>query len=151
MERISYQDIPKGMFEQLMSLEDFINQSGLPIKLLEMIRLRVSQLNRCAYCVDMHYKELKHTGESELRLSSLVVWNETHYFSKKEKAVLRFTEEVTILEKDGISDVAYNDISEYFDKQEIALLTLAIGQINTWTRLMKTFQFTPGNYQVKET
>ena len=92
MERITYSDIPEGMFDQLMQIEDFINKSGLEFPLLELMRLRVAQNNGCAYCVDMHYKELKNAGETELRLSSLCVWEETPYFSEKERAVLHFTD-----------------------------------------------------------
>ena len=150
MERISYQDIPAGMFEKLMSIEDMINHSSLDKQLLEIIKLRVSQINSCAYCVDMHYKELKHLGESELRMYSLSVWQETGYFSKKEQVVLDFTEKLTLVEKEGIPESVFQSLTHYFNKQEIAFLTLAIAQINTWTRLMKAFQFTPGNYSVRQ-
>ena len=150
MERIGYQDIPNGMFEKLMGLEALVNDSSLSMQLLEIIRLRVAQLNQCAYCVDMHHKELQHLGESDLRLYSLSVWKETDYFSQKEQWVLEFTERLTILGEEGISDVLFERLSQYFDKAEIALLTLAIAQINTWTRLMRTFRFKPGVYSVAQ-
>ena len=150
MERIKYQDIPKGMFENLMSTEDFINQSSLETRLLELIRLRVAQINGCAYCVDMHHKELKHLGETDLRLSSLCVWKEAPYFSKKEVAVLHLTDVLTKLNQDPLAEEVFNALAPHFNKKEICFLTLAISQINTWTRLMKTFKFKPGNYQVKE-
>jgi len=150
MERISYQDIPKGMFENLMSTENFINQSSLEIKLLELIRLRVAQKNGCAYCVDMHHKELKHLGETDLRLSSLCVWKETPYFSEKEMAALNLTDALTKMSRDPLPEEVFEVLTPHFSKEEICYLTLAIAQINTWTRLMKTFKFTPGNYQVKE-
>ena len=149
MERIGYQDIPSGMFEKLRSIEDMIDHSSLDKQLLEIIRLRASQINGCAYCVDMHYKELKQTGESALRMYSLSVWQETGYFSKKEQVVLDFTEKLTRMEQEGISESVFQSLTYYFDKQEIAFLTLAIAQINTWNRLMRTFQFTPGNYSVR--
>lgn len=148
MERISYQDIPSGMFESLMAVEAIINKSTIDFKLLELMRLRVAQLNGCAYCVDMHYKELKNSGESELRLSSLCVWQETPYFLERERVVLEFTEEVTNVQGSSISDKLFQTLLTHFDKPEISLLTLAVAQINTWTRLMKTFGFTPGNYQL---
>ena len=150
MERISYQDIPKGMFENLMSTENFINQSSLEIKLLELIRLRVAQKNGCAYCVDMHHKELIHLGETDLRLSSLCVWKETPYFSEKEMAALNLTDALTKMSRDPLPEKVFEVLTPHFSKEEICYLTLAISQINTWTRLMKTFKFTPGNYQVKE-
>ncbi|MEO0570296.1 MAG: carboxymuconolactone decarboxylase family protein [Bacteroidota bacterium] len=148
MERIGYQDIPSGIFEKLLALESLANDSGLEMKLLEIIRLRVAQLNGCAYCVDMHHKELQYLGESDLRLYSLGVWKETDYYSEKEKVVLEFTEKLTKLNEEGISDVLFEAVSQHFDKKEISFLTLAIAQINTWTRLMRTFQFTPGRYTV---
>ncbi|MEL6537379.1 MAG: carboxymuconolactone decarboxylase family protein [Bacteroidota bacterium] len=147
MERISYQDIPEGMFNKLMALEQAINNSGISIQLLEIIRLRVSQINGCAYCVDMHHKELKQAGETELRLSSLCVWRDTHYFSEQEQAVLEFTEKLTLVSQEGVPEGVYQQLSNHFDKAEIAFLSLAVTQINTWTRLMRTFRFTPGNYQ----
>lgn len=150
MERISYQNIPKGMFENLMSIERYINSSSLEIKLLELIRLRVAQKNGCAYCVDMHHKELKHLGETDLRLSSLCVWKETPYFSEKEMAALNLTEVLTKLSRDPLPETVFDSLTPHFIKEEICFLTLAISQINTWTRLMKTFKFTPGRYQVNE-
>lgn len=148
MERITYNDIPKGMFEILNSTENFINDSTLDMSLLELIRTRVSQINGCAYCVDMHHKLLKHEGETELRLSSLCIWNSTPYFNKKEIAVLQFTDALTASDKTPITDSVFNNLLEYFSKEEVCFLTLAISQINTWTRLMKTFKFTPGQYEI---
>lgn len=150
MERITYPDIPKGMFENLRAIEDFIDQSPLDPKLLELIKLRTSQENGCAYCVDMHYKELKHLGETELRLSSLCVWEETPYFTEKERAVLFFTEALTNLNRSPLANQVYDSLLDYFSKEEITYLTLAISQINTWNRLMKVFAFTPGNYKVNQ-
>lgn len=148
MERITYNDIPKGMFEILNSTENFINDSTLDMSLLELIRTRVSQINGCAYCVDMHHKLLKHEGETDLRLSSLCIWNSTPYFNKKEIAVLQFTDALTASDKTPITDSVFNNLLEYFSKEEVCFLTLAISQINTWTRLMKTFKFTPGQYEI---
>ncbi len=150
MERITYQDIPKGMFEKLMEVENLISESQIESELLELIRLRVAQINGCAYCVDMHHKELKHLGEIDLRLSSLCVWQATPYFSEKERAVLLFSENLTQIIGNTITDEMISVLSNFFSKQQIAYLSLAVSQINTWTRLMKTFQFTPGNYQVKK-
>ncbi|WP_282081255.1 carboxymuconolactone decarboxylase family protein [Aquimarina algiphila] len=148
MERITYKDIPEGMFENLMNIENFINNSPLEMHLLEIVRLRVAQKNGCAYCVDMHHKELKKMNETDLRLSSLCVWEETPYFTEKERVVLKFTDVLTKLSRGPIPDENYDPLLNFFSKEEISYLTLAISQINTWTRLMKTFQLTPGNYTV---
>lgn len=150
MERITYQNIPKGMFENLRTIEDSIINSTLDRKLIEMIRLRTAQINGCAYCVDMHYKELKHFGETELRLSSLCVWEEAPYFSEKEKLALLFTDTLTKLKSSPISQRLFENLSTHFSKEEICYLTLTISQSNTWNRLMKTFEFTPGNYKVNK-
>ncbi len=148
MERISYQDIPDGMFEKLRDIEDYLENSSIELKLLELIRLRVAQKNGCAYCVDMHHKELKHLGETELRLSSLCVWKETPYFTNRERAVLTFTDSLTKLSREPIADEIFNPLLDFFSKSEICYLSLSISQINTWSRLMKTFKFEPGNYKV---
>lgn len=148
MERISYKDIPEGMFENLMNTENFINNSSLEMHLLEILRLRVGQINGCAYCVDMHHKLLKNEGETDVRLSSICVWEETPYFTKKERIALKFTDALTKLESNFISDAIFDSLLEFFTKEEISYLTLAISQINTWTRLMKTFKFTPGNFSI---
>ena len=150
MERISFAEIPQEMMRKLMDLENYINKSGLDIKLLELLRLRVAQVNGCAYCIDMHYKELKHTGETDLRLASLMVWEETTYFTDKERAVLHFAEKVTVLNGRPMADKDYAVIKDHFNNDEVVVLTLAVAQINTWTRLMKTFQIEAGNYAVSQ-
>ena len=124
MERISYQDIPKGMFENLMTTENFINQSSLGIKLLELIRLRVAQKNGCAYCVDMHHKELKHLGETDLRLSSLCVWKETPYFTEKEEAALTLTDALTKLSRDPLPEETFDALKRFKGIQFIGYIIL---------------------------
>ena len=119
MERISYKDIPNGMFENLMKIENFVNDSNLEFKLLELIRLRVAQKNGCAYCVDMHHKELKNIAETDLRLSSLCVWEETPYFTDKERVVLGFTDSLTRISRKPITDETYNPLLKFFSKEEI--------------------------------
>lgn len=149
MERISYQEVPQEIFTKLRSIEDYLDNSSIGKQLLDLLRLRISQVNGCAYCVDMHHKESKSLGETELRLSSLVVWQETPFFSKKERAVLQFAETVTRLNAEPIPDRVYTPLLDFFTKEEICVLTLAVAQINTWNRLMKVFRFTPGNYKAE--
>lgn len=149
MERITFNQIPKGMVERLMAIENYIKESTLDLQLLELMRLRVAQINKCAYCIDMHYKELKYTGETELRMATVSVWKETLFFTDKERAVLQFTESLTEISKKEISNETFNVLTRFFNTEEICNLTFAISQLNTWTRLVRTFKFTPGNYKVK--
>ena len=149
MERISYNEVPKGMFDTLNLVEDYINESPFDLHLLELIRYRASILNGCSYCVDMHSKELKNAGETEVRLNAISIWNSTPYFTKKEQTVLAFTDAITLTSTHPISEHIFTELTLHFTKEEISYLTLSIAQINTWTRLMKTFKFTPGNYKIK--
>ncbi|CAL2078091.1 carboxymuconolactone decarboxylase family protein [Tenacibaculum sp. 190524A02b] len=150
MERISFHQIPKGMVNKLMAIEQYLKESALDFKLLELLRLRVAQINQCAYCIDMHYKELKNVGETELRMATLSVWKEVPFFTNKEKAVLEFTEVLTEISVKEVSDKIYDKLTNYFTTEEICNLTLAITQLNTWTRLVRTFKFKAGNYEVKK-
>jgi AhpD family alkylhydroperoxidase len=148
MERIPYSEMPSGLFGVMMKINEYLKQTTLDNKLLELVKYHVSQINGCAYCLDMHYKEAIQAGESELRLISSLVWKEVPYYTDKEKAVLAFTEAVTNISENNIDDDVYSPLTAIFSKEEIANLTLAIAEINSWTRLMKTFKFTPGNYKV---
>ncbi|MCE2028104.1 carboxymuconolactone decarboxylase family protein [Sessilibacter corallicola] len=147
MERIGFADIPKGLFDAMMNVEEYIQSTNIDYKLLELVRLRASQINGCAYCVDMHYKEAGAAGESLQRLYSLSCWRETNYYSDKERAVLDWVETVTTVEKAEI-DEKFNTLLKFFDKNDIANLTLVITSINSWNRLMVTFGIEAGNYQV---
>jgi len=148
MERITFNDLPKGLFEKLRAVETFISKAGLDKNLLELVRLRISQLNGCSFCVDMHHKELRYNGETDLRLSSLCVWKDTPYFSDQECTVLLFAEAVTVLDSKPIPKAVFNPLLTYFTKEQISYLCLAVTQINTWNRLMKVFRTTPGEYKV---
>ena len=106
MERISYQEVPTEIFEKLRAVEDYLDTT-IEKPLRELLNLRISQINGCAYCVDMHYKELKHTNETELRMASLCVWKETSYFSDKERAVLQLAERLTKLNGEPIPESVF--------------------------------------------
>jgi AhpD family alkylhydroperoxidase len=107
---------------------------------------RVSQINGCGYCLDMHHKDAIHLGESELRLHTLPAWKECPYFTDKERAVLAYAESLT-LHADA-DDAVFDGLKPFFSMAEIADLTLAVAQINSWNRINKAFRSTPGNYQV---
>jgi AhpD family alkylhydroperoxidase len=112
--------------------------------------LRVSQINSCAYCIDMHLKEGIEAGETPLRLVSVSAWRETPYYSPKEQAVLAFAETLTRLPEEQHSDHIHDELNKYFSKEEIAKLTLAVIQINSWNRFVRSFGSVPGNHQVKQ-
>lgn len=151
MERITFKDVPAGLMQAMLNVQQYVDNSGLDLKLLELLRFRVSQINSCAYCLDMHYKEAIHAGEDPIRLISVSAWRETPYYSVAEKAALAFAETLTHLHAEAHSDDIHNDLEKYFSKTAIANLTLAIVQINSWNRITRSFGSTPGKYTVKET
>jgi AhpD family alkylhydroperoxidase len=130
----------------MLKTEIYLKKSGLDPKMLELIKTRVSQINGCAFCLDMHYKDAIHLGESELRLSTLAGWRECPYYSEKEKTVLALAEALTL--HPHVEDSLFETLSRLFSRAEIADLVLAISQINSWNRLNIAFRSTPGNYQV---
>ena len=148
--RISFPDVPKDLIAVMMQVENYVNSRGFSTRLLELLRLRTSQINGCAYCIDMHYKEAIAAGEEPLRLYSLSVWRDTDFYDAKERAALARCEAITAIHDNNITDNLFADIQRHFKDTEIAYLTLAITQINSWTRLTKSFGFTPGHYQAGE-
>jgi AhpD family alkylhydroperoxidase len=150
MERINSIDLPQGMLPLMLNVEHYIDKSGIEKKLLNLLRVRASQINSCAYCLDMHYKDAIHAGETEKRLYSLFAWRETNYYSPKEQAALVFTETLPRLPEEENSDHIHDELEMHFSKQEIAMLTLAIAQINSWNRIVRSFGTTPGNYEVRQ-
>lgn len=147
MERISFKDAA-GVYNALKTGQNYIDQCGLDFKLLELIRMRVSQINSCAYCIDMHYKEAIHAGEDPIRLISVSAWRETNYYTPQEQAVLAFAEHLTHMPAEQHSDHLHDELNKYFSKEEIANITLAVIQINSWNRLTRSFGSVAGNYKV---
>ncbi len=145
--RIPFPQVPEDLIAAMMQLENYVNSCGFSTRLLELLRFRVSQINGCAYCIDMHYKEALAAGEDPLRLYSLSVWRDTDFYDTKEQAALAWCEAVTSIHDNSLSDDLFIKMQQYFKDAEIAHLTLAITQINSWTRLTKSFGFAPGRYQ----
>jgi AhpD family alkylhydroperoxidase len=143
--RISFEDASKGFLDGLMKTGFYLKKSGLDQKLLALVDYRVSQINGCAFCLDMHHKDAIHLGETELRLHSLAAWKECPYYTEQERAVLAYAEAVTA---GTMEDGVFEALTPFFSKPQIADLTLAIANINSWNRLNKAFRTTPGNYQV---
>jgi AhpD family alkylhydroperoxidase len=146
--RIELADATKGILDGLFKTEMYLHKSGLDLKLLELIKYRVSQINGCAYCLDMHHKEAIALGETEQRLYSVSAWRECPYYTDKERAVLAYAEAVTNLHQHGITDELFENLSQHFSKAEIADLTLAVANINSWNRLNISFRTVPGGYKV---
>jgi AhpD family alkylhydroperoxidase len=147
--RINYQELAPGAFRALLSLETHVRRSGLDARLVHLVYLRVSQINGCAYCVDMHDKDLRAEGETAERLAMLAVWHDAHNFSAREKVAFAWAEAVTKLGTGGVSDALYAEAHAEFGDVPLAELTLAVATINAWNRLGIAFQSEPGKYHPK--
>lgn len=148
MERINYREYPDGLIQAMRTVQTYIDRSGLDHLLLDLMRVRVSQINGCVYCLDMHFKEAVHAGEDPLRLISLPAWREAPYYSPVERAVLAFAERLTRMPEGDDGEGLHDELLLHFTKQEIAMLSVAVAQINSWNRLMKSFNPVAGNYVV---
>lgn len=145
-EHISYAKFAPGGTQAILSLEDYVKQSGLETSLLELIRLRASQINGCAYCIDMHTKDARDEGESEQRLYGVSAWGESPFYSEREKAALAWTEAVTKISERQVPDEVYERARQQFNKKELVDLTMAVIAINSWNRLSIPFHTPPGSY-----
>ena len=130
-------------------LERHVRNTDLDKPLLELVRSRASQINGCAYCLDMHTKDARAEGETEQRLYMLSVWRETSIFTERERSALAWTEAITRIADGAISDAVYQDALRHFGEKALVDLTLAIIAINGWNRLAIAFQMKPGTYQPK--
>lgn len=140
--RIPFEIAPEAR-EAMRGVEKYIARSGLPRELVELVKLRVSMLNGCAFCVNMHWRGLRELGESEQRLYSLSAWREQSGYSARERAALEWAESVTQVAATGVPDPAFATVSAHFNPKEIADLTYAIATINAWNRLCVAFRIAP--------
>ncbi len=145
--RLDYRNTAPDAIQALRDLQHYVDHSGLDRKLLELIKLRASQINGCAYCVDMHTKDARSSGETEQRLYAVGVWREAPFFSERERAALAWTESVTLLSRTGVPDDVYQAARDQFSEPELVNLTLAIVAINSWNRLAVSFRAVAGSYQ----
>ena len=137
-----------GALKAMLGLETYLRQCGLDAKLLDLIRMRVSQINGCAYCLDMHWKDLRAGGETEQRLYGLDAWRESPYYTDRERAALAWAEAVTLVANEHVPDKVFEEAHGHFNDEELANLTLAVVAINGWNRLNIAFRTVPGTYQV---
>lgn len=148
--RIDYgKTSPKGLAAML-GMEHHVHACGLEEKLIELVKLRASLINGCAYCVDMHTKVARALGETEQRLYAVSLWEETPFYSDRERAALRWTEAVTLVHVDQVPDAVYELARQQFSEQELVDLTVTIVTINGWNRLAIAFRTEPGSYQLGE-
>jgi len=133
----------KGMYE----LEKYVHGSGLERKLYELVKIRASQINGCAYCLDMHTKDARKAGETEQRLHVLSAWREAPFYTDRERKALEWTEALTLVSQNHVSDELYESVKKHFTDKELVALTMAIVAINGWNRLAIGFGSEPGTYQ----
>ena len=134
-ERINVQQLEPNSYKAMIGLENYLHSSGLSRQLLELIKIRASQINGCAYCLDMHTKDAMANGEEPRRLFAISAWWESPLFNEKERAALKMTDEITRISEQGLSDEAYTLAKENFTDNEIAQIIIAIGVINVWNRI----------------
>ncbi len=146
-ERIDYTKITPEGYRAMSGLERYVRGSGLEPSLLELVKLRASQINGCAYCIDMHWKDARARGESEQRLYGLMAWREAPYYTKRECAALAWTEAVTLIAENHVPDELYEEVRQSFTETELVNLTFALVAINGWNRLAISFRTEPGTYQ----
>ena len=145
--RIDIQNASPGAVRAMLGLQDYVNQSGLESSLLELVKMRASQINGCAYCLDLHAREARAAGESEQRLYLLDAWREAPFYTDRERAALEWTEAVTRVSEDHVPDAAFEAVSNQFGEEELVDLTLAIVTINGWNRLAISFRAEVGAYK----
>jgi AhpD family alkylhydroperoxidase len=145
--RLNYAKVAPGTYKAMLGLEEYLHGCGLEVPLLHLIKLRASQLNGCAYCLDMHWKDLRACGEGEQRLYGLDAWRESPYYTDRERAALAWTEAVTNITHGHVPDEVYEEARRQFNEKELADLTLAVAAINAWNRLAISGRAVPGEYQ----
>lgn len=145
--RLDYGTASPAAFNAMIELQQHVDACGLEPALLELVKMRASQINGCAYCLDMHSKDARAGGETEQRLYLLNAWRESPFYSERERAALAWTEALTLIAHDEVSDALYDQVRAHFSAQERVDLSLAIIAINGWNRLAKPFRSEPGHYQ----
>ena len=145
--RFDYAKVAPGANEAMRGLERYARASGLEHSLIELVKVRASQLNGCAYCLDMHTKDARAAGETEQRLYVVAAWREAPFYTERERVALEWAEALTVLGRDGVSDALYDRARRVFSELELANLTMAIIAINGWNRLSIAFRSPePGSY-----
>lgn len=145
--RLNYTEVAPKALKGMLELEKYVHESGIERTLYELVKTRASQINVCAYCIDMHTKDAREAGETEQRLYGLSAWRETPFYSERERAALEWTEAITLISENEVSDSLYEATHKYFNEEEMVVLTMAIIAINGWNRLAISFRTLPGSYK----
>ena len=145
--RMDYASVAPDALKAMQELEKYVAGSGLDHRLYELVKTRASQINGCAYCLDMHTKDARKAGETEQRLYALSAWRETPFYTDRERAALEWTEALTLIADNNVSDSLYDSVRLHFDEKEMVALTMSIVAINGWNRLAIGFRSVPGSYQ----
>ena len=144
--RFDYKASP-GVYKAMLGLEQYLHECSLDQPLIHLIKLRASQINGCAYCLDMHWKDLRALGENEQRLYSLDAWRECPYYTDRERAALEWTDAVTQITNGHVPDEVYEKVRQFFNEKELCDLTLAVATINAWNRFAISARTVPGSYE----
>jgi AhpD family alkylhydroperoxidase len=147
--RLNYAEVAPDGLKAMLELEKYVHDSGLERPLYELVKTRASQINGCAYCLDMHTKDARKGGETEQRLYALSAWRETPFYTERERAALEWTEALTLISENNVSDELYENVRNHFSEKEMVVLTMAIIAINGWNRLAIGFRTVPGSYEPK--
>jgi AhpD family alkylhydroperoxidase len=145
--RINAAEAGRAVLKAMLELSATVSKSGLEKRLLHLLDFRVSQINGCAYCLDMHSKDLRAAGETEQRLYLLDAWRESPFYTERERAALAWAEAVTLVREGHVPDEVYEQARAQFGEEELANLTLAVVAINGWNRLNIAFRTEPGGYK----
>jgi len=145
--RLDYSKFAHEPLRSMYAIERYLHESGIDLKLLHMIKLRASQMNGCAFCIDMHWKDARAAGETDQRLYGLDAWRESPYYTDRERAALEWTEAVTLVSQTHVPDDVYERVRAHYPEKEIVDLTIAVGMINMWNRVAISFRAEPGKYQ----
>ena len=146
-QRLNYYTLAPDAYRAMAALETYLASSSLEKPMQELVKLRASQMNGCAFCIDMHWKDARAAGETEQRLYGLSAWEESPYYTERERAALAWTEALTFISRDHAPDAVYESVRKQFSEKELADLSWAIAAINAWNRLAIGFRSTPGKYQ----
>lgn len=145
--RFSHAELNPDLYRRMAALNSAVQNCGLDPQLLELINMRSSQINGCAYCLDMHSKDARAMGETEQRLYALNAWRETPFYTERERAALALTEAITLITDGHVPDAVYEQARRVFDEKEVGQIVWSAAVINTWNRLAISARSVPGSYQ----